>query len=208
MRVAFIGKMGSGKTEATKLLNEHGFATYSFAAIVKALAARVMDDISSLDTTFSSSPRVYFDVDFINDVKGDPRIRQLLQLIGTDLGRDFMSNPDIWVNYLQAQLRNNAQSDILVDDCRFPNEAEMLKNEGFVVCRIDRPEWLRLDYLSQKAKSQVYGITNQKVWDAVDAMMNHPSETALDGWAVDYVIDNNGSLEEFQRNLRETLDIS
>ena len=89
MRVAFIGSMGSGKTEATELLADHGFLRYSFATPVKSISAHLLEEIDAINSHLTGTPRTYWNVSTVNKAKGDARIRHLLQFVGTDLGRDF-----------------------------------------------------------------------------------------------------------------------
>ena len=70
----------------------------------------------------------------------------------------------------------------VVTDTRYPNEIQRIKHEfsDVVTIRITR--------------------------DSVEKL-KHPSETALDQWADwDYVVENNGSLEEFQKKILEIVN--
>jgi hypothetical protein len=113
---------------------------------------------------------------------GPMTIRELLQVMGTDIFRERVYN-NIWAEYpFKQPWRCIDQGEVeiptdvvFIADCRFPNEvAETLKNNGLVI-RVNRD-------------------TGHN-----DA---HPSETALDGynWNQDrhFVIDNNGTLQEFR----------
>jgi len=205
MRVAFIGSMGSGKTEAAKLLAEGGFTTLSFATPVKQLAANLMTDIESNYAKVVGVRSTDWDIDKINIWKGDPRIRHLLQFIGTELGREFYNTPEIWVEVMREKIRTRPYPYMLVDDCRFPNEAEMLKEEGFIICRINRNRQDIITHLVAKAEKQ--GTSFPEALMEVQQMLRHPSETSLDGWPADVVIENNGTIEEFRSNLIKILDI-
>lgn len=105
-------------------------------------------------------------------------VRDFLQKLGTDGLRDGL-HTNVWVNALFADYvpHNTMGSDYkedesnwIITDCRFPNEAEAVKKHGGVIVRINRP-----------------GNT------AVNA---HPSETALDDWSFDYTINNDGTIED------------
>ena len=101
-------------------------------------------------------------------------IRQLLQRLGTECGRQVISD-DIWVNLALKGMEST--KDYVITDVRFPNEAQAIVDFGGEIWRIRRP-----------------GVT------AVNA---HPSETSLDYWAFDKYIDNKGTLEEFQTKIRD-----
>lgn len=63
--------------------------------------------------------------------------REIMQIVGTDIFRNFFDN-DIWVN---ATLRNIEQSSarvILISDVRFPGEVDSIINNGGYVIRLSR----------------------------------------------------------------------
>jgi hypothetical protein len=87
--------------------------------------------------------------------------------MGTEVGRDMFGD-NFWVD--QA-LREVQDDDLAVfTDCRFPNEAQAIKDRGGVVWRVERPG---------------FGPVN-----------GHASETSLDDWDFDGIIQNNGTLDD------------
>ena len=76
--------------------------------------------------------------------------RLLLQLIGTDGGRDIV-HPQIWVNATMADYNPKYNSrpedrmdkldypNWIITDVRFPNEAEAIKKRGGIIIRVNRP---------------------------------------------------------------------
>lgn len=110
--------------------------------------------------------------------------RQLLQYVGTDVIR--VSMPDFWVDFVASILKlfPNHWDYVLIPDCRFPNEIEVLKNEGFDVVhiRVERP-----DFQSPLTPEQ----------------QSHPSETALDGVKPDYHLYNFGNLGDLCAEVAE-----
>ncbi len=130
------------------------------------------------------------DSSYWNLVKLTPR--KLLQLLGTDCGRNII-HPNIWVNALFADYKqdlyiktNHPISENLdvkypnwiITDVRFPNEAQAIKDRGGIVIRVER------DYILRDVELPF-------IKDA-----QHPSETALDDYEFDHVIENDGSLDE------------
>lgn len=103
-------------------------------------------------------------------------VRQLLQKLGTEAMREGLHN-NVWVNALLADYNEN--SNWLVTDTRFLNEAKAIKDLGGVVLRIER---------------------------STCQLGTHPSETALDDYTFDYVIHNNGSKEDLEKELVKFLD--
>ena len=127
--------------------------------------------------------------------------RKLLQLLGTECGRQII-HPNIWVNALFADYKPknapyNTMADLLEDrhhgllnnpnwiitDVRFPNEAQAIKDRGGIVIRVNR---LDVDKFTDNFPQTL-----------------HPSETALDGYEFDHVIDNNGSIKELVEKVKQ-----
>lgn len=117
----------------------------------------------------------FFNWDGIKDEKG----RQILQYIGTDVIR--AKNPDYWVGFIKEFLEmfQNEWDYVIIPDCRFPNEIEAWKIDGWpnVIVRV-----LRDNFVSNLTPEQLH----------------HPSETALDDYLFDYYIDNNGDMEQLE----------
>ena len=112
-------------------------------------------------------------------VKPTPRI--LLQQIGTDLFRNQL-HPNTWVNASFANYLNNAW---IFTDVRFPNELEAIKKRKGVTIRINRGLVERTGKMIQEPE--------------------HISETALDDAKFDYVIENNGTIEELIEQVKKIL---
>lgn len=106
--------------------------------------------------------------------------REFLQYVGTEWARK--NDPNVWVR-LAIEKSSMINGNIFLTDLRFPNEFEALKNDGWLCVKINR------SYTEGRE-----GSGNK----------SHHSEKALDlihdnRW--DYIIDNNGSLEEFYKKL-------
>ena len=119
----------------------------------------------------------------VNDVKLTPRL--LLQKIGTDLFRNQLLN-NIWVNSLFSEYIPDIDSKAtyleypnwIITDVRFPNEAEKIKEKGGLLIRINR-EGLIKD--------------------------SHLSETSLDSYNFDFVIDNNKDINYLINEVKKIL---
>ena len=69
-----------------------------------------------------------------------PRI--VLQKLGTDCLRCHF-HQNIWVDSLERKIRNTTKN-VIITDCRFKNEIDMLRNLGATIIRVERdtlPEW-------------------------------------------------------------------
>lgn len=121
--------------------------------------------------------------------------RKLLQLLGTEAGREIL-HPNIWVNALFADYKSgyveqgvgwveteNDYPNWIITDVRFPNEVKVIEDRGGVVIRVNR------DY------------KNPLMPDV--AIPEHPSETALDDHDFKHVIENDGSIEELVKKVKQ-----
>lgn len=99
--------------------------------------------------------------------------RKFLQWVGTDWGRH--NDENVWAKILVNKIdRYSRNTNIYVSDLRFKNEMKLLKKEGFVCVRLDRNI----------------------------GKLKHISEDSLDSFKDwDYIIKNNGTLEEFHNKL-------
>ena len=114
-----------------------------------------------------------------NVIKQTPR--SLLQKIGTDLFRNQL-HPNTWVSSAFANYLNNAW---IFTDVRFPNELEAIKKRKGLTIRVNRG-------LVERTGKMIQGP-------------EHISETALDDAKFDYVIENNGTIEELIEQVKKIL---
>ena len=127
--------------------------------------------------------------------------RDILQSLGTDFGRDML-HPNGWVNALFADykftdlaiskyrsagfssqsLHGDPYPNWIITDSRFPNDVKRTHEMGGILIRVNRAE--------------CEGRANE-----------HVSETALDDFNEwDYVIENNGTIEELIGQVRTILE--
>lgn len=132
-------------------------------------------------------------------IKLTPRL--LLQLLGTECGRQIL-HPDIWVNSLMSEYKDEhalstwgheeKYPNWIITDLRFPNELKAVKDKKGIIIRVNRTDVIINSITGKSFPIKVY-------------RKEHESETALDNAEFDYVIDNNGSLEELVEKIREIL---
>jgi len=121
--------------------------------------------------------------------------RKLLQLMGTDCGRDIL-HPNIWINALMADytpqrivasdsiedISKNPYPNWIITDVRFPNEVKAIEDRGGIILRINRPGLKSTD--------------------------NHESETALDNYNFDAILTNGGTIADLVDGVKTFLMIS
>jgi hypothetical protein len=189
MIIGVCGLIGSGKdTIADYLQNIHEFRRESFAATLKDAVAAVFGwDRELLEgrTRESRAWREQVDTWWAARLNmSDLTPRLVLQKWGTEVARRSWHD-DIWIASLENKLRKTTD-DIVISDCRFPNEIKAVRDAGGVVIRVvrgDEPVWYSIAKRANKGDI----MAQQQLKD----FNIHPSETAWIGTNFDAVIDNN-----------------
>lgn len=129
--IAFTGLAGSGKsTAALHLEKNHGFARVRFAGPLKAMLAALGCTHEEIDGSHKEFPC---------NLLGGKTPRHAMQTLGTEWGRELIAN-DLWIRAWKAAVdRLPAGVPVVVDDCRFPNEAEVVKAAGGLIIHVNRP---------------------------------------------------------------------
>jgi len=194
--IGVVGLIGAGKdTVADYLVNLHHFRRDSFAASLKDAVAHVFGWDRILLEGRTKQAREWREkiddwwADRLNMPDLTPRL--VLQLWGTEVCRKGFHN-SIWIASLENKLRN-IKDNVVISDCRFPNEIKSIKDAGGIVIRVMRgpdPIWYN-DALTCNAGSghSDWGTAKTRMFE----YNIHDSETAWVGTKFDAVIDNNGS---------------
>lgn len=166
MIIALTGKMGSGKTTALEIMRKFmDFRYVKFAAPLYQLQEEIYK---------------YLDLPY---EPGKLKDRRLLQVLGTDWGRNYDSN--IWVNAWEKEVRKayDAGWNVITDDCRFLNEAEKVNSLGGFIIKIEGPQ--RGEFLSGQS---------------------HASESEIDDIVPDFIVYNTGNVSDFEEKIKEALE--
>jgi hypothetical protein len=208
MIIGICGLIGSGKdTIADYLQNIHQFRRESFAHALKDAVAQVFGwDRELLEgrTKESRHWREQVDPWWAARLKM-PQLtpRYVLQVWGTEVARKSFHD-DIWIAALENKLRKTTD-DVVISDCRFPNEIKSIKNAGGIVIRVVRgpePDWY------EAALSVNRGPNGNITWSTSKRILEqakvHASETAWIGTEFDAVIDNNADgLDNLYRQIKD-----
>lgn len=201
--IGICGFIGSGKdTAADYLVNIHGFRRDSFAATLKDAVSAVFGwDREMLEGRTKHAREWREQVDpWWAERLGMPELtpRLVLQLWGTEVCRKGFHN-DIWIASVENKLRTS-QDNIVISDCRFPNEIKAIKSAGGKVIWVQRgilPHWHDIAVQANKGSESAQRFLVQEGI--------HASETAWVGTNFDYIVDNNRSFDELYEQLNAVL---
>lgn len=186
MIIGLAGRMRSGKTELSKICETYGYERLYFALPLKQLISKLIDktidEVNELKNIESEyilsdnkikllSDETNIPLNIINQTiknKIFHTTREMLQFIGTDIIRNF--NKDWHVNKIQEMIDTN--KNYIIDDVRFPNEKQMIENNGGILFFIIRPN--------------------------LENISNHESEISLKWQNFDNIIINDVSLEQLK----------
>jgi len=163
MIIGLSGYAQSGKDTVAELLClNYGFKRISFALPMR-------DAIYTLNPIVEGGNRVADLVDEYGwDVaKANPEVRRLLQVFGTEVGRNLFGET-FWID--QAFKRAEEYERVVFSDVRFPNEATAIQQRGGDVWRINRHNHAAVNV--------------------------HTSEHAMDMFMFKHVIYNDGTLDD------------
>jgi len=114
----------------------------------------------------------------------------VLQEFGTECMRNGFYD-GIWVSLTKQHILNNPDTNFVIPDVRFPNEAKMLYEIDGEVWRVKRgndPVWFRI--------YQDVGVEPKDV---------HPSEWAWAHTKFTQTVNNNGTLEQLKSRVQDHL---
>jgi hypothetical protein len=112
----------------------------------------------------------------------------------------------MWVASLENRLMNS-KDDIVITDCRFPNEIKALKNIGAKVLRVKRgpePEWYEHAKNYNAGKKRIGWAIGKHHLDEANV---HASEYSWVGSKFDKIITNDSTIEDLYEQVEELLKI-
>lgn len=181
MIIGISAKMGCGKTALANILLDElpEFKRIAFADVLKQECSEIYKYPLVWNYTEEGKKRL------VNTgIKSMPimEVRELLQHHGTDIRRK--QDYDYWIKAMDEQITDG--DNVIIDDVRFPNEADFVKKREGILVRINPyPEW----------KPEKHS--------------DHISETALDdykGWNIQFY-PKFGELERCAKVLKDAYEL-
>jgi len=200
MLIGICGFQSAGKdTIADYLVKEHGFIKMSFASKLKDIIATMFgwprDKLEGL-TKEDREWREQVDYWWSKTLKM-PQLtpRYVMQYFATDLFRNKF-HPDIWVkiveNELNKLLEQGTNQNIVISDCRFENEINMIIRLGGKIIQVyrDPPYWFH-KYRQGENPNEIRYI--------------HRSEIEWIRCYRDYDVENDGTIEELHQKILQVI---
>jgi len=203
MIVGICGLIGSGKdTVADYLVNFHEFRRESFASTLKDAVSAVFGwDRTLLEGRTKEAREWRERVDpWWAERLAMPTLtpRWILQYWGTEVCRRSFHD-DIWIASLENTLRNS-RDNVVISDCRFPNEIQSIRRAGGKIVWIRRgqlPDWYEIAL-------QANAGSNWAVQE-LKTLGIHSSETAWIGTDFDVIIENDSSIEDLYSEIKQLI---
>jgi dephospho-CoA kinase len=173
VKIAICGRLRSGKdTAANHLYIRHSFNRVAFGDALKKNAHATFPWIYAYN-----KPRALYQ-----------QFGQLMRQI----------EPDVWIKHADRAVKGAIDYNVntgaekvgvVITDLRQPNEYEWARNNGFTIIRVTAPDEDRL------FRAKLAGD------DFNEADLAHETESHIDGFAVDYEIVNDGSVDELKEQV-------
>lgn len=202
--IGVVGLIGSGKDTVSQYIKQRGYVQDSFAASLKDIVSVLFGwprELLEGDTEQSRAFRETVDLYWSKKLDMPAFTpRYALQYIGTEVLRNGF-HQDIWLSSLEYRLLKNENSQVIISDTRFENEVDMIRGAGGVIIRVKRgddPEWWPTAQLANQGDE--VALATMKMVGV------HYSEWAWANTVPDFVINNDGTLEELYSQVDQVLE--
>jgi hypothetical protein len=171
MIIGLVGYIGSGKgTVGDILVRNHQYTKFAFADALKDAVATIFTWPRGLlegDSNASRAFRERVDPWWSDKLGYEVTPRLILQKMGTEACRQGIAD-NIWIAALEKRMQG--YDNVVISDCRFPNEIDFIRSAGGVIVRVKRgedpsPEELSKLHISETAWNYCepdYTIHNDK----------------------------------------------
>ncbi len=196
LKVAISGKMGSGKTTFTNLLQQHHENHIPESNLSRYEDIFIASERLSLAAPVKKVAHDYFLMPL------DYKDRSLLQQIGQKF-RDI--RPSIWIDLLidnahklsQTYEKRQMEGCLVCDDVRFPNEVTRLREDGWFLIQLQVDDAIRQERIKRTYPD----------WETHWENRHEISETALDNHTEDWdLVLTNPSIDEVKEAISEFYD--
>lgn len=179
--IGVVGSAGHGKSSVSGFIVDHfDFIEMSFAEPIKIACMHIFDlRVDQLHDRVLKEQK---------DNRWDLSPREMFQKLGTDFGRDMISE-DIWIQNLESRIINaiKDKKNVVVSDVRFHNEADFLRQRfNAQIIRVHRPTFDCLNINQAKHISEIAGVSIHADYN----IYNTASLEDLEKSVIQYMNDN------------------
>lgn len=205
MIIGLVGFASSGKdTAANFIVDEFGFEPMAFADSIKDCLASIFCWDRDLLQGHTPESRIWREqVDpWWAERLGVPEFtpRWAMTNFGTDLMRRNM-HEHIWIMNTERRIAALGDRHIVIKDCRFSNELDVIRGLGGSIVRIKRglePEWFECGREAASG-SLMHRSIMKDLWAV------HESEWAWIGAPIDHTIENDGTIDDLGHRVRDVV---
>lgn len=205
--IAITGLKGSGKDTTADYITSHwnDWKKESFAGTLKDAVASIFGwDRKMLagETAEDRQLREMQDEYWSQKLGYEVTPRNILQRVGTEVFRTHF-HQNIWVDSLEKKIREH-DSNVVIADCRFRNEIDMLRANGAIIIRVQRdplPEW----FIKYEQIWNQYSL--EQLFDILPDLKDiHPSEWDWIGYDnPDYILKNDSDFNNLYQQIENYL---
>lgn len=177
--VGFCGRKGAGKSTAEDYLIKNGFTETAFAYSLKKSASNIFGYDYNLLLGKTPEDREKREI-WVHPV-WEKTGREMLEYFGTEIMRNCFDK-DVWVKSLLNNIISydfTENRGIVITDCRFQNEIDILEKIGGKICII-------YNYENDLKISDEDRKTHISNWGFLECKINDPLYIANDGTIADF----------------------
>jgi hypothetical protein len=213
--IGLVGFKWSGKdTTADILVNDYGFHRIAFADSIKDCLASIFcwdREMMEGRTTESRKWREEIDVWWANKLGIELfSPRWAMTHFGTELMRNKFDQ-DIWIYNVQRRLEQQSSKNLVISDCRFPNEISVIRGQNGKIWRVDRgydPLWIGAAKIAARSFRHNDSHWNIPIANARAILKEsnvHESEWSWLDEEIDISLLNAGSMLDLGHNIKNAM---
>lgn len=173
--IALHGHAQSGKDTIAGILSKYGYERVAFADALREALYR-LNPVIGINLDIDGRPIPARLAPFVDEYGWEAakntgqETRRLLQVLGTEVGRELISNT-VWIDIVRQKMADPNKR-YVITDLRFPNEYDEMAKYGpdIVFAKVRRP--------------------------GVGPVNGHVSDAGLPEYLFDVIIDNDGTIED------------
>lgn len=173
--IALTGVASSGKSTIAKELTRYGYTRSKFSQTLKNMLLQIPGVTEEMtEGKLKELPQI---------ILGNRTPRDVMQTLGTEWGRDLV-HKEIWLNAWQRSVEGLKY--VVVEDLRFPNEADLIKSLGGEIWSVTREGYTSDGHSSETEMSKICPnmvVKNDGSKESLFAMLRGIIQGNPDAWS-------------------------